>query len=325
MHKRNFLGLAALACWGTRAFAQPAYPNKTISFVVPAVAGGAVDVLARTLADEMGKRMGQTIIVENRPGAASMLGTQYVARSAPDGYTVMVTHSGPVMTAPYLFSKVAYDVRRDLTLISQLCTGQLVLAINTAVVPAKNMKDFVQWAEAHKGKVDYGSYGMGSAGHLMSSFLSDSRKLDMVHVAYKGEAPMLQDLIGGQVAWAIASTGSLAPQVAAGRLRVLAVMGDKRVSDMPEVPTMAEAGFPESEFKTVGWIGMIGPARLPAPVLARLEQEARAAVQTTAMKARFQAFGMEAMGTSSAEFTRDYERSAPVSERMIKASGVKID
>ena len=325
MNKRNFISLAALTACGVDVRAQDPYPRKTITFIVPAVAGGMVDVLARSLAEEMGKSMGQAIIVDNKPGAASMLGTQYVARSAPDGYTVMITHSGPVMTAPYLFTKVPYDVQRDLTLVSQLCVGQLVLAVNSAVVPAKTVKEFMAWAEANKGKVNYGSFGIGSSGHLMSHHLDDSRKLDMVHVAYKGEAPMLQDLIGGQIAWAIASTGSLLPHVASGRVRVLAVMGDKRVVDMPKVPTMAESGFPEKEYKSGGWVGMIGPAKMPASVLARLEHEARAAVQTTAMKARFQSFGMEALGSTSAEFKSDYALNAPISERMVKASGIQID
>ncbi|MBB3176661.1 tripartite tricarboxylate transporter substrate binding protein [Variovorax sp. Sphag1AA] len=324
MKKRTFLALAALTCCSPFAGAQT-YPTKPITLVVPSVAGGAVDVIARSLADEMSKRMGQAIIVDNRPGAAGMLAAQYVARANPDGYSVLVTHSGPILNAPFLFAKVPYDVKRDLSLISQLCTGQLVLAVNTTITPAKTMKEFVAWAERNKGNVSYGSYGIGTAGHLMGSYLSDSRKLDMVHVAYKAEAPMLQDLIGGQVAWGIASTGSLAPHVATGRVRILAVMGDHRMPDYPNVPTMAEAGFPDSEFKTVGWIAMLGPANLPPPVLARLEQEARAAVQTTTMKARFQAFGMEVMGTTSAEFRRDFDATAPISERMIRNSGAKVE
>ncbi|MDM0111203.1 tripartite tricarboxylate transporter substrate binding protein [Variovorax sp. J22R133] len=323
MNKRTCIGIAALTL--SALAAAQAYPAKPITFVVPSVAGGGVDILARTLADEMSKRMGQPIVIDNKPGAAGMLGVQGVARANADGYTVAVTLSAPLLTAPYLFTNVPYNVRRDLAFITQLCTGQLVLAVNADTVPAKNMNEFIAWSEKNKGHVSYGSFGIGTAGHLMSAYLSESRKLDMVHAAYKGEAPMIQDLVGGQLAWGIASVGSLAPHIAKGRVRALAVLGDKRPADLPNVPTMAESGFPDPEFKPMGWVAMMAPANTPAPILERLEAEARAAVQTPAMKARFQAFGMEAMGTSSAEFRKDFDAAAPVVERLIRISGAKAE
>ncbi len=325
MKKRTFLAAAAALACSTLALAQNAYPNKTITFIVPAPAGGGLDVLARTMADEMSKKMGQAIIVDNRPGAAGMIGVQTVARAAPDGYTVLVTHSGPVLTAPYMFNKVPYDVRRDLAFVTQMCTGQLVLAVNPDSVPAKNMKEFVAWAEKNKGKVSYGSYGIGTSGHLMSAYLSASRNLDMTHVAYKGESAMTQDLVGGQLNWGIGSIGTLGPFIANGRVRALGVLGDRRPADLPNVPTLAESGLKDPEFKPLGWVAMMTTANTPAPVLQRLEKEARAAVQTTAMKARFQAFGMEAMGTTSAEFRREYDAQVPMVERLIKLSGAKVD
>lgn len=324
MKRRDFIALAATACCSAAALAQATYPSRPITIVVPGPPGGATDVLARALAEEMGKRMGQPVVVDNKPGAAGVLAAQYITRAAPDGHTLLLTNSSPLLNAPYL-TKVPYDPRRDFTLLSQLCTGPLVLAVNSSIVPAKSMKEFVAWAAAMKGKVSYGSYGAGTTGHLMSAYLNDSRKLDMVHVAYKGEAPLLQDLAGGQIAWGIATAGSVAAHAASGRVRVLAVMGDRPVADLPAVPTMADAGFPETEFKTVGWIGMVGPANMPAPVLERLERELPAAAQTPQMKSRFQAFGLEPVGNTPAEFRRDYEISAPVSERMVKASGVRID
>ena len=325
MKKRNFLAAAAALACTPLALAQGSYPSKPITFVVPTPAGGGMDVLARTLADEMSKKMGQPIIIDNRPGAAGMIGAQTVARAAPDGYTVLVTHSGPVLTAPYMFSKVAYDVRRDLAFVTQLCTGQLVLAVNPQKVPATNMKEFVRWAGQNKGKVSYGSYGIGSSGHLMSAYLSGSRQLEMTHVAYKGEAAMAQDLVGGQIEWGIGSVGTLAPFIANGRLRALGVLGDKRPADLPDVPTLAEQGLKDPEFTPLGWVAVLAAANTPAPVLQRLEQETRAAVQTTAMKARFQAFGMEPMGTSSAEFRREYDAQIPMVERLIKLSGAKVE
>lgn len=319
MQKRAFLGLAMLAL-GSASRAQ-VYPSKPITFVVGAPPGGAVDVLARSMAEEMGKKMGQAIIVDNKPGGGGVIAAHAVARAAPDGYTVLVAHSGPVLTAPYLLSKIPYDVRRDFAFISQICTGQLVLAVNPTAVPVRNMQEFLGWANKHKGRVSYGSFGIGSSAHLLSSYLNDSRHLDMVHVAYKGEPLMIQDLIGGQIDWGFATLGALAPFVANERVRPLAVLGKQRVAELPDVPTMTEAGFKDPEFAPLGWIAMLTGANTPAPIVQRLEDEARAAIQSTALKSRFQAFGMEAMGTTSAEFRRNYDAQVPMIQRLITASG----
>ncbi|MBF6989239.1 MULTISPECIES: tripartite tricarboxylate transporter substrate binding protein [unclassified Cupriavidus] len=323
MKWKALLGAVALAV--SAAAQADSYPSRPITFVVPAAAGGAVDSIARALAEVVGRQMGQPVIVDNKPGAGGMLGTQYVARAAPDGYTVLVTASGPVLTAPFMYAKVPYDVRRDLTFVSQICTGQLVLAVNPQKVPAKTVKEFMAWAQQHKGSVTYGSYGVGSAAHLMGSYFSESNRLDMTHVAYKGESPMVQDLIGGQLDWAIGTVGVMAPHIQNGRLRPLAVLGDRRPAELPNVPTMSESGFPQPEYRPVGWAAMLAPANVPPAVLARLEQEVRAAVQTTSMKARFQIFGMYALGTSAAEFRRDFDATVPVTERLIRASGARID
>ena len=185
MKTRLAIALASIA-FSTFAGADT-YPSKVVTFVVPAVAGGSLDVLARTLAEEMSRTMGQPVIIDNKPGAAGMIAVQAVARAVRDGHTVLITHSGPILTAPFMFARVPYDVRRDLAFVSQLCAGQLVLAVNADKVPARSMKEFVAWAGRNKGKVSYGSYGIGSAGHLMGAYLSQSRALDMTHVPYKGE------------------------------------------------------------------------------------------------------------------------------------------
>jgi tripartite-type tricarboxylate transporter receptor subunit TctC len=320
---RTFLATALLV-YSTGGLAQT-YPSKPVTLVVPAPAGGVVDMLTRVMAEEMAKRMGQAVIVDNKPGASGMLAAQTVARAAPDGYTVLVTYSTPIMNAPFMFTKVPYDVKRDLSFVAQLYTGQLVLAVNSQKVPAKNMKELIAWSEKNKGQVSYGSYGIGSSAHLIGAYLSQSRKLEMSHVPYKGEPPMLQDLVGGQIAWAVGSSSSLMPHLESGKLRALAVLGDRRVKDLPNVPTMAEAGFPDPEFKTVGWIGMLAPAGVPAPIQARLEKESIAAMQTTAMKARLQAAGMDLIAASGAEFRRDFEATSPVIERLIKVSGANAD
>jgi len=326
MRRRTLItaaAIAASAACGAPSFAQ-AYPGKPIVFVVPAPAGGGLDAVARTMADEMGKRMGATIVIDNKPGAAGMLGTQTVARAQPDGYTVLFTISAPILNAPFLFAKVPYDVRRDLAFITQVCTGPLVLGVSRDV-PAKNMKEFLAWAQANKGKLSIGSFGVGTAPHLAGAYLSQSRGLDLTNVAYKGEAPMVQDLVGGQIPIAIGSAGTFMPHLESGRARALAIVGTRRLPELPQVPTLAEAGLTDAELNLPGWIVMMAPAATPAPILAQLEKAARDAVQSTPMKARFQAYGMDGMGTSSAQFRQAYDAALPVVERMVKLSGAKAE
>jgi len=312
------------ALGGAPVFAQDGYPAKTVTLVLPAPPAGATDVLARVFAEELGKRLKTAVIVDNRPGGGGMLGASAVARANPDGYTLLFTHAAPIYYAPYMFSKVPYDVRRDFAFITEICSASLVFGVNKDV-PVRNMKEFVAWAAQNKGKVSYGSYGVGSASHLLSAHLSESRRLDMVHVGYKGEAPMIQDMVGGQIPAGIGTLGTMAPHIASGNLRALAVIGENRLSDLPQVPTMDEQGFKDREFKLVGGVMLMAPAKTPPEVLARLEKESREIVQGAAMKARFQAFGLVATGNSSAEFRKNFESSGPLIQRLVVVSGAKTD
>ncbi|GER10005.1 Bug family tripartite tricarboxylate transporter substrate binding protein [Variovorax boronicumulans] len=323
MHRiQTFVLAAALAC-SAPGFAQ-GFPTRSITMVVPAPAGGASDAIARSLADAMGKALGQVIVVDNKPGASGMLATQLVARAPADGYTLLVTHTTPIYYAHHTFSKVPYDVRRDLAFVTHICDASLVLAVHKDV-PARNMTEFIAWARSNKGKVSYGSYGVGSSGHLMSSYLAESRQLGMSHVPYKGEAPMIQDLIGGHIPWAFATAGSLSPHFTSGQLRPLAVVGEQRLDDLPGVPTLIEAGFRDPEFKIIGGLTMMVAAGTPAPVLARLEKEARAAIQTVQLRARFQVFGLIGVGNSAKEAREGFEASGPVIEKLVRISGAKMD
>lgn len=323
MHRRALLSAAAgtaAACTGL-ARAQT-YPSRPITFVVPAPAAGGSDAIARALAEQMGKGLGQSIVVDNRPGAAGIMGTQAVARAPADGYTILVGNTGPVAYAPFMFNKLPYDVSRDLIAVTDLCSVSMVFAVHKDV-PAKTMREFIAWAAQNKGKVNYGSYGMGSASHLISEHLSQSRQLAMTHAAYKGEAPMAMAVVSGEVHAAVGTLATMAPFMASGQVRTLAVLGAQRLPTAPELPTIREAGLADPEFMPIGGLIMMAPAGIPAPVLARLEQEARAAIHSTPLKARFQVFGMVGVGNSAAEAQRTLQATAPMIRKLIASAGVK--
>lgn len=187
------LTLVLALAHGVPVFAQD-YPSRTITLVVPAPPGGATDVLARVMADEMGKRLKRTIFVDNKPGASGMLGAGTVARAAPDGQTLLLTHATPIYYTQHIFAKVPYESGRDFAFVTELGSVNQILAVNKSV-PVHTVKEFIAWAQKNKGKVNYGSFGVGSSSHLFSAYLSDSQRLDMNHIAYKGEAPMTQDII----------------------------------------------------------------------------------------------------------------------------------
>lgn len=322
MIKRTLLAIVVLIV--NSVCAAQSYPAKAITLVVPSSPGGSLDLVTRTLAQELSKQMGQPVIVDNKPGASGILAVQTVTHAAPDGYTLLVTHSAPIINTPYLFAKVPYVVRRDLAFVSQIGMGRLVLAVNQGV-PASNVKELLAWAARNKGKVSYGSYGVGSFGHLAGAYLNQSRGLDMTHVAYKSEAPMVQDLGAGQIAWGISSLATLAPFIKSGKVRPIAVVSDRRAKSLPNVPTLAESGLTEPQLKPVGWIGMMAPAGTPAPIQARLEKEVRVAAASAPVMARFEMFDSELIGNTGAEFKREFEATEPVVKRLIEISGAKAD
>lgn len=315
------LTLCAIASPG--AWAQ-AYPSKPIKIVVPFVAGGATDSLARLIAEKMAPRLGQPVIVDNKAGAAGIVGTDLVAKSAPDGHTVVLGLSNSMLTNQFLFNKLPYNAQRDLVLVSQIAVAPLVLVVHPSV-PASNGAELVAYVTQNKGKLSYGSYGQGSYPHLAGNFMSASLNADMAHAAYKGEAAMVQDLLGGQIQMAYASAAVVKPHIDAGKLKAIGVSGRTRMSTLPGMPTLAEQGLKDEVYQATGWLAMAMPAQTPPAVVQRFASELSATCALPEVRQRIGAMGFETVCSSPEAFAALYKQELPVWEHIIKLSGVKLD
>ncbi|AEI75640.1 extra-cytoplasmic solute receptor [Cupriavidus necator N-1] len=330
MNRRAWLALAAGGLIGgfSLSLALPAaaqtYPAKPIRIVVPYVAGGGTDTIARAMGEKLSKRLGQPVVVDNKAGASGIIGTDAVAKAAPDGYTLLMTLTQSVLTNQFLYQKLPYDPRKDLTMISVLADAQLVLVAHPSV-PARTVRELGEYARSRPGKLSYASWGVGSLSHLSGAYYSKLVHGQATHVPYKGEAPMMQDLLGGQVQFGFASILTAKPYIQSGKLKALAVTGTQRSSALPDMPTFAESGMQDSAFKTVGWIGLVAPVGVPAPILARLEGEVRAILQAPDMQERLVALGLRTVGSSPAEAQALYARDWPVLKTLVADSGAKLD
>ncbi|HMO46465.1 MAG TPA: tripartite tricarboxylate transporter substrate binding protein [Rubrivivax sp.] len=323
--RRAALGLlaAALGLAGSVALAQT-WPAKTITIIVPFPAGGNADTMARVLAEKIAPKLGQNVIVDNKAGAAGILGTDAVAKAKPDGYTLVLSITTSLLINQYLYKKLPYNPEKDLAMVSQIGLAPLMLVVG-AGVPAKNIDELKKYLAANKGKVSYGTYGIGSAPHLVLARLDKILDADMAHVPYKGDAPLLQDLVGGQVQVAMLGPASVKPFLDSGKVRAITINGEKRATAYPNVPTLAEQGLDEDIFKTLGWIGIAAPAGTPKAVQQRIADEVRAALQLPDVKAKLDLFGMDPAGLGPDEFTAAYKKDAPVWEKAVKASGATLD
>ena len=300
------------------------YPSKPIKLIVPYAAGGATDITARTLGEKLTTRLGQPVLVDNRGGAGGVTGTDQAFKSPADGYTFLVSLGTTMLINQYLYEKLPYNPQKDQALITQIALAPVVLLVN-AQVPVNTAPELMQYIEHNKSKLAYGSWGMGSYAHLAGAWLSDNLKADMNHAAYKGESPMLQDLVGGQIQLTFASLQSARPYIESGRLKALAVTGTQRMIALPKVPTMSEQGIKDEVFRVTGWVGMSAPAKTPADVLARMGTEVRAILAQPDVRERIQQMGFIPVGSTAEEFNVQFKKDAPVWERLVKLSGAKLD
>jgi tripartite-type tricarboxylate transporter receptor subunit TctC len=315
------LTAGALAAATPLARAQGAYPDKPLRLVVPFAAGGAVDTVARSVGERLGVQMGQPVIVDNRPGANANIGTEAVARSAPDGYTLLVAANG-VVTNNTLYPHLTFNGLRDFAPVSRLGYAPLVLVV-AASSPFKSVKDLVAAGAAKPGSLTYGSAGNGSSGHLAGALLSSLGKFDGLHVAYKGGSPALIDLVADRISFMLLNPLEVLPHVKSGRLRALAVSGEHRAPMLPDVPTMAEAGLPG--FAATVWWTLLAPAGTPHPIVARLNAETAKALADSGVRERLNGLGA-VITPSSPEQTAAFLRSESAQwEKVIRAADIHAD
>ena len=311
--------LAALV-WAGGAPAQT-FPAKPVRFIVPFAPGGQSDVVARTVGQKASERLGQPVVVENKPGAATTIGADFVAKSPADGYTILLAPA-PFVITQYAYPKLPYDSRRDFTPVTLLVTNPLVVTVNPGKVPAKSFQDFVAAAKKDPGKLNYGSPGNGSLPHLATELFRLRSGIDVVHVPYKGGGPAVIDLVGGQIAFMFASPLEVMPHVKAGKLAVLGVTSAKRLAYWPEVPTVIESGYPD--YEALAWFGVVAPAATPREAIARLNADIVAALKSPDVSEKLAAQGAEVAGTSAEEFGQFLGREHARWSEAVKAANVTV-
>jgi tripartite-type tricarboxylate transporter receptor subunit TctC len=305
------------------AVAQASYPSKPVKIVVPYAPGGPNDIVARLLAEKLTQANGQTFLVENRPGGGSNIGAEAVAKAAPDGYTLLIAATSHSINMT-LFPKenLKYDLLKDFAPVTLLMTGPLVLVTNPSV-PAKNVKEFVALAKGKPGKMTFGSSGNGASTHLAGEMLNQSAGIQTIHVPYKGSGPALTDLIGGQIDFMVDTMISAMPFIASNKIRALAVTGKTRSAALPDVPTVAEQGYPA--FEAVAWIGMLAPAKTPPEVVAKLNGDVKKILESPDVKDRLAAQGFTAESQKPDVFAAYMKNEVQKWGAIVKSANVKIE
>jgi tripartite-type tricarboxylate transporter receptor subunit TctC len=314
---------SVLVLFTASSAAQPAaYPSKPIRFVVPYPAGGPLDMVARLLAQKVGESTRQPVVVDNKPGAGGNIGADAVAKSPPDGYTILMGAVATHAINPTLYASIPYDSVRDFIPVTQVASTPNVLVVNPAV-PARDVREFIAYARANPGKLNFGSGSTGSAGHLAGELFKTMAGVEMTHVPYKGAAPAMNDLIGGQIQLMFDNLASSLAQVRAGRIRALAVTTAKRTALAPELPAIAESGLPGFDIST--WFGIFVPAGTPREAVDRLHAEFSRALAAPDVREKMLALGAEPVGNRPEEFAAYIRAEADKYARVIRASGAKAD
>nr|WP_184710104.1 tripartite tricarboxylate transporter substrate binding protein [Comamonas odontotermitis] len=301
--------------------AQESYPSRPIRVVVPYTAGGVSDTVTRLVTQKLSERLKTPVVVENLPGANGQIGSQNVARSSPDGYTLLVVVAAHVVN-PSLYPKMSFSPLADLTGVSQF--GHIpLLMVSSAALPPKTLPEFVQWAKANPDKASFASSGTGSGAHLVGELFGQAAKVKLTHIPYKGMAPALTDMFSGQVAMAFDSVQTMMPQVKAGKLNALAITSEKRWPSIPDVPTMSELGYPGMTGGS--WIGLLAPAKVPSATINKLSAELQAAIDSPDVHAKLIEYGIDPVGGTPAQFNSFMQSEAKRWGQVVKQANIRLE
>jgi tripartite-type tricarboxylate transporter receptor subunit TctC len=311
-----FAGFAVLVSAAAQA---QTYPDRPIRLIAPFPAGGLADVLARAVGDEMSKSLGQPVIVENRAGAGGNTGADAVAKAASDGYTLLMSSAGILTANPFLYAKMPFDVETAFIPVSNVADMSMLVVVNPKV-EAKTLKEFVALAKANPGKLNFGSPGIGTTGHLGLAMLMHAADVKIAHVPYRGAAPAVTDLIAGQIDGVVDNPPTVLAHIESGKLRPLAVAAKERIALLPDVPTAAEQGV--ANYEASSWFGIAAPASTPQSIIERLHQSIAAAVRTPAMQERFSKSGARLIGDSPQDFGARIRAERVTWGEIIKAANI---
>ena len=302
--------------------AQERFPNHQIRLVVGFPAGQSSDVGARIIAARLSEDLGQSVFVDNKPGASGIIAHEFVKNSAPDGYTLLLSSTAPLTINPFLYRKIPYDTLRDFTPLALINTSPMFL-VTAPDSPFNNLQELIAYAKAHPGKVSYGSSGSGTTSHIAMEMLKTATGLDATHVPYKGSATLITDLIGGRVQVGFDAASSIAPLLAAGKVKALATSASERSAKFPQVATVAEQGVPN--FQALTWAGLVGPAGMPAPLVEQLNAAVNRALKNPKVQEHFASVGSTVNGGSAASFDQFLHQELLRWGPAVKASGAQLD
>jgi tripartite-type tricarboxylate transporter receptor subunit TctC len=324
LHRRTVLAAAALALPGVSqlSFAQRAWPRQPIRFVVPFAPGGTSEIVARIVANELTKQLGQTVYVENKGGGAGLPAMQDVAKAAPDGHTIILGHVGSLAVNPYIFPNQPYDVNRDFIPVTLLAKVPNLFVIHPDV-PAQDFKEFVAYVKQNPGKLNYGSAGNASAGHLAMEYLKLVTGMFITHIPYRGTGPQLTDLLAGRTQASSAGLPALLPHIRAGKLRAIAVGTAQRLAQLPDVPTVAEMGY--KDFETSQWYGILAPAGTRREIVKQLQEESLKALKSNAVTERFASDSAVGGGGPPEEFAAFIAAQQKIWKEIVSRAGIKPD